>query len=68
MTDTVRHDWTRAEIRAIHDAPLLDLVFRAAAAHRQHHDGREMQVCKLISIKTGRLPRRLRLLRAVVAL
>ena len=56
MTDTVRHDWTREEIRAIHDMPLLDLVFRAATVHRQHHDGREMQVCKLISIKTGACP------------
>ncbi len=56
MNDSVRHDWTRAEIRAIHDSPLLDLVFRAASVHRQHHDAREMQVCKLISIKTGACP------------
>ena len=56
MTDIVRHDWTRAEIRAIHDLPLLDLVYRAATVHRQHHDAREMQVCKLISIKTGACP------------
>lgn len=25
---------------AIHDAPLLDLVFHAAAVHRQHNDPR----------------------------
>ena len=56
MSDTIRHDWTRAEIRAIHDSPLLDLVFRAATVHREHHDAREMQVCKLISIKTGACP------------
>ena len=56
MSDTIRHDWTRAEIRAIHDSPLLDLVFRAATLHREHHDAREMQVCKLISIKTGACP------------
>src|SRR5437868_6583968 len=42
MNDAVRHDWTRAEIRAIHDSPLLDLVYRAATVHRQHHDAREM--------------------------
>lgn len=36
--------------------PLLDLVFRAASVHRQFHDAREMQVCKLISIKTGACP------------
>src|SRR6185436_1134820 len=56
MTDTIRHYWTRDEIRAIHDSPLLDLVFRAATIHREHHDAREMQVCKLISIKTGACP------------
>ncbi|MCD6051797.1 MAG: hypothetical protein K0Q55_3206, partial [Verrucomicrobia bacterium] len=28
MTTALRHDWTREEIRAIHDMPLLDLVFR----------------------------------------
>ena len=52
----VRHDWTRAEIREIYDSPLLDLVFRAAQVHRQFQDGREVQVCKLISIKTGACP------------
>jgi biotin synthase len=53
---SIRHDWTRAEIRALHDLPLLDLVFQAAAVHRRHHDGAEIQVCKLISIKTGACP------------
>src|SRR5437588_5533546 len=52
----VRHDWSPREIRAIYDAPLLDLVFRAAALHRQFHDPAEVQVCKLISIKTGGCP------------
>jgi biotin synthase len=56
MTDTVRHDWTREEIRAIYNSPLLDLVFRAATVYRAHHNPREMQVCKLISIKTGACP------------
>ena len=56
MTDIVRHDWTRAEIRALHDLPILDLVFRAATVYRTHHDACEMQVCKLISIKTGACP------------
>jgi biotin synthase len=56
MTDTVRHDWTREEIRAIYNSPLLDLVYRAATVYRQHHNAQEMQVCKLISIKTGACP------------
>jgi biotin synthase len=53
---SIRHDWTPAEIREIYDTPLLELVFRATAVHREHHDPAEMQVCKLISIKTGACP------------
>src|SRR5207253_4370993 len=54
--DDLRHDWSCDEIRAVYDAPLLDLVFRAAAVHRRFHDPAEVQVCKLISIKTGGCP------------
>jgi len=49
----MRHDWTLAEIQELYDTPLLDLVFQAAAVHRKHHNSTEVQVCKLISIKTG---------------
>src|SRR5947209_17434198 len=59
MSDTapdVRHDWSPSEIRAIYDTPLLDLVHRAATVHRRYHDPAEVQVCKLISIKTGGCP------------
>ena len=52
----LRHDWTRDEIEAVYEMPLLELVYRAATVHRQHHDPREVQVCKLISIKTGACP------------
>jgi biotin synthase len=51
-----RSDWTVAEIRAVYDLPLMELVFRAAEVHRRHHDPREVQVCKLVSIKTGACP------------
>src|SRR5688500_4004992 len=52
----VRHDWSQEEIRAVHGMPLLDLIFRAATVHRRCHAGNEVQVCKLISIKTGACP------------
>jgi biotin synthase len=52
----LRHNWRPAEVLALHDAPLLDLIFQAGRVHRAHHDGREVQVCKLISIKTGGCP------------
>jgi len=56
LSRIVRHDWGRDEIRALHDLPLLELVYRAASMHREFHDPREVQVCKLISIKTGACP------------
>ena len=53
MRAAIRHDWTVDEIRAIYEGPLLELVFEAARVHRQYHDPAEVQVCKLVSIKTG---------------
>lgn len=52
----VRSDWTLAEIRELAEIGLLDLVFRAACVHRQYHDSGEVQICKLISVKTGACP------------
>ena len=52
----VRHDWTRAEVAALHDGPLLELVHRAGVVHRRYHNAAEVQVCRLISVKTGGCP------------
>jgi biotin synthase len=52
----LRTDWTRAEITEIYNSPVLDLVYRAATVHRQHHDPQEVQVCTLLSVKTGGCP------------
>jgi biotin synthase len=52
----IRYDWTEPQIRELAEMGLLDLVFRAAEVHRRYHDPREVQVCKLISIKTGACP------------
>jgi len=49
----VRHDWTKAEVRHIFDMPLLELIYAAASVHRLYHDPTEIQVCSLLSIKTG---------------
>ena len=54
--ESIRHDWTDAELRAIHDLPLPELVFRAQRAHRAHHDPTKVQLCTLLSIKTGGCP------------
>ena len=49
----IRHDWMRAEIRALYALPFLDLVYRAAGVHRRHHDPGRVQLSELLSIKTG---------------
>jgi biotin synthase len=44
------------DIRAIHDLPIPELLYRAATAHRQHWNAEEIQFCTLDSIKTGACP------------
>ncbi|WP_017317008.1 biotin synthase BioB [Mastigocladopsis repens] len=56
MTVVIRYDWQESEIREIYDTPLLELIYQSASVHRQYHDPRKIQVCKLISIKTGGCP------------
>ncbi|MCC6598694.1 MAG: biotin synthase BioB [Alphaproteobacteria bacterium] len=41
------------QITELYRRPLLDLVYEAAGVHRAHHNAREMQMCTLLSIKTG---------------
>lgn len=53
---SLRSDWTRDELRAIYDRPVLELIYDAATKHRQYHDSREVQVCTLLSVKTGGCP------------
>src|SRR5262252_5096562 len=52
----VRHDWTLPEVRAIHDLPLLELVYRAQTVHRSTFGDPKVQLCSLLSIKTGGCP------------
>ncbi|KAG6614295.1 Biotin synthase [Phytophthora cinnamomi] len=53
LSADVRHDWTKAEVQAIYEQPLLELVYKAATVHRMHFDPTEVQQCTLLSIKTG---------------
>lgn len=52
----IRHDWTRNEIRNIYSLPLPELIFQAQLAHREFHRADEVQLCRLLSIKTGGCP------------
>jgi biotin synthase len=53
---TLRHDWTREEIREIYRQPLPDLLFYAQSLHREFHDPTRVQFCRLLSVKTGGCP------------
>lgn len=53
---TQRNNWTREEIAAIYNTPVLELMYRAATVHRQYHEAGEVQVCTLLSVKTGGCP------------
>lgn len=52
----LRTDWTRDEIAALFDLPFTELLFQAATVHRAHHAPDEVQLCTLLSIKTGGCP------------
>ena len=51
-----RTDWTRSAIADLFDLPFTELVFHAAEVHRAHHVAGEVQLCTLLSIKTGGCP------------
>ncbi|MBU8900526.1 biotin synthase BioB [Corallococcus sp. M34] len=53
---SVRHDWSLAEVRALYKLPLLELVYRAQTVHRAVFQENKVQLCSLLSIKTGGCP------------
>lgn len=52
----IKHNWTREQIQKIYDTPILELIYKAATVHREHHQTGEVQVCTLLSVKTGGCP------------
>ena len=55
-TGEVRHDWTRGQIRRIYEVSIPLLVFQAQSIHREFHSPQKVQLCRLLSIKTGGCP------------
>jgi biotin synthase len=53
---SIRHDWSRAEVQALFGLPFMDLLLRAQALHRAHHEPNTVQMSTLLSIKTGACP------------
>ncbi len=51
-----RHDWTRAEIGALFEMPLIVQLFEAQTIHRRYFKPNQVQLSTLLSIKTGGCP------------
>mmetsp|Transcript_6574 Transcript_6574/g.8271 ORF Transcript_6574/g.8271 Transcript_6574/m.8271 type:complete len:427 (+) Transcript_6574:58-1338(+) len=47
------NSWTKDQIREIYNTPLMELVFQSQIQHRKYHNPQEVQLCTLLSIKTG---------------
>jgi biotin synthase len=52
-TDSARRPLTLSELEEIYASPFFDLMERARAAFSSHWNKREVQLCTLLSIKTG---------------
>jgi biotin synthase len=52
----IRNDWTKEEIAEIYNVPLLELIYKASVIHHEYQQTAEVQVCTLLSIKTGGCP------------
>lgn len=48
-----RHNWSRAEINALLELPLVDLLWQAQQVHRAANPGYRVQLASLLSVKTG---------------
>ena len=45
--------WALAEVLALYEMPLMDLIWRAQGVHREHFDPNAIQRSTLLSVKTG---------------
>lgn len=50
------HNWTLGELKELYDLPLFELLSKSHQIHRRFQPLGEIQVCSLISIKTGGCP------------
>jgi len=53
---SIKNNWTFDEIKSIYNKPLLELMYEAATIHRAYNNTGEVQVCTLLSVKTGGCP------------
>ena len=48
-----RHDWSQAEIQALLELPLMEILWQAQQVHRAANPGYRVQLASLLSVKTG---------------
>jgi biotin synthase len=48
-----RHDWSREEIQALLNLPLMELLWQAQQVHRIANPGYRVQLASLLSVRTG---------------
>lgn len=48
--------WTHAQLEAMYATPFMDLLYQAQTIHRTSFTADEIELCTLLSIKTGRCP------------
>jgi biotin synthase len=53
---TTQERFTRHAVRSLYDRPLFALLDEARAVHRAHHPDQQVQLCTLLSVKTGGCP------------
>lgn len=52
----IRHNWTLDQAQTLFNLPFADLLYQAQTVHRQYFDPNQIQLCTLMSIKTGLCP------------
>ncbi|MGH9414726.1 MAG: biotin synthase BioB [Terriglobales bacterium] len=55
-TTTITPKWTVEDVSGVYHQPLLELIEQAHEVHRQHQRHHSVQMCHLLSIKTGGCP------------
>ncbi|WP_281615625.1 biotin synthase BioB [Flammeovirga sp. SubArs3] len=53
MQTEIRNNWTKQEVEEIYNMPLMELMYKASTIHKEFQKTGEVQVCTLLSVKTG---------------
>ena len=53
IEEPARYDFTKEEIADIYNMPMTQLMFVAGGIHQRNHNGTQVQLSNLLSIKTG---------------